>query len=215
MKKIITIGMCLFFCLCANQAFGLGIISSNGSFEIEGSGGAADAQDWVEESAASVARTNSAAHSGSWAMSVRGGIDEWAHTKQYYPEDVVDQEVIATVWVMSPSSDSAVAWHPDWFSSNSVIFKLEQPDPSTAFFDSEVYAIKNADIGGVRDTWIHITNTISVMPAGMSNFKIVCLATMTSGTVYFDDVQVTVIPEPVAIGAFLGLLFLLRKKIIA
>jgi len=212
MKKIITIGMCVALCLCASQAFG-GIVSSNGSFEIQGAGGPADALDW--DQTPGVNRTNSAAYAGSWSMSITGGIEEWANAKQYIPQDVQGMEVIATVWVMSPSNDSAVAWHPDWFGDCSVVFKLEKPDPDTGFIESETYAIKDVSAGGVRDTWMQITNRVTSMPAGMSNFKIVCLASMTGGLVYFDDVQVDVIPEPVAIGACLGLVFLLRKRIIS
>ena len=211
MKKVITIGMSAILCLCAIQAFGAGLISSNGNFETAGVD-AADALDW--DQTPGVYRTNSAAHSGSWSMSITGGIEEWANALQTYNDDYVGQELIATVWVMSPSNDSAVAWHPDWFADNSVVFKLEQPGSSAAI-DYETYAIKDVSAGGVRDTWMHITNTVASMPAGMSGFKIVCLATMTSGIVYFDDLEVVVIPEPVAIGAFLGLVFFLRKKIFA
>ena len=189
MKKIITIGMCLILCLCVSQSFA-GIISSNNSFEIEGTGGPADALDWVEESAESTARTNSAARSGSWSASVVGGITEWSYVKQYFPQDLAGKVVVFSGYVMCPSSDPAVPWHGDWFAGNSVVVKLEQPDPSTAFIGEEKTLIHEST--GPYDTWVYFAITNNSFPAGMSNFKAVCLGVMTGGTVYFDDVEVTV-----------------------
>ena len=54
MKKIITIWMCLFMCVCANQIFGFGIISVNGGFEIAG-GGAGAATATRSQAASSIA----------------------------------------------------------------------------------------------------------------------------------------------------------------
>ena len=211
MKKFITFGLSVLLCLCAAQAFGN--ICSNGSFETAGPGGSADALDWVKESAASTARTNSAARSGNWSAGIVGGITEWAYVKQYFPQDLEGKTVIFSGYVMCPSSDPAVPWHGEWFAGNSVVVKLEQPDPSTAFIGEEKTLIHETT--GPYDTWVQFAITNSTFPAGMSNFKAVCLGVMTGGTVYFDDVEVNVIPEPVAIGAFLGLVFLLRKKIFA
>ncbi len=210
MKKSFTIVICLFVCVCVSRALGVGIISSNGGFEIA-DGPSTNAADWSQ--APGVYRTNSAAHSGSWSMTIVGGIEEWANGLQTYNQDYTGMELIATAWVMSPSSDPAVTMHADWFDDCSVVFKLEVPGGSAAI-DYETYAIKDQSAGGVYDTWIHITNTVASMPSSMSGFKMVCLASMSSGTVYFDDVDVVVIPEPAAIAAILGLAFLLRKKII-
>ncbi len=212
MKKIITIGMCLMLCLWVSQSFA-GIISSNSSFEIEGPGGPADALDWVEESPESTARTSSAARSGSWSASIVGGITEWAYVKQYFPQELAGETVVFSGYVMCPSSDPAVPWHGDWFAGNSVVVKLEQPDPATAFIGEEKTLIDEST--GPYDTWVYFAITNNSFPSGMSNFKAVCLGVMTGGTVYFDDISVVVIPEPVSIGAFLGLVFLLRKRIFA
>ena len=211
MKKIITVTMSLIVFLCVSQAFGN--ICSNAGFEIEGTGGPADALDWVEESTSSTARTSSAARSGSWSASIVGGITEWAYVKQYFPQELAGQPVVFSGYVMCPSSDPAVPWHGDWFAGNSVVVKLEQPDPSTSFIGEEKTLIHEST--GPYDTWVQFAITNSSFPAGMSNFKAVCLGVMTGGKVYFDDISVVVIPEPVAIGAFLGLVFLLRKRIFA
>ena len=127
MKKIITIGMCLFICLFASRIFALGIISTNGGFEIEGSGaGAATAAGWSGTPDSALSRTDAAAHSGSWSMELLGGHWDWSHcTQAYNEEDYVGKEIFATVWVMSPSNSSAVAVN-DQFGNNSVIFKLEE-----------------------------------------------------------------------------------------
>jgi len=211
MKKIITIGMSAILCLCAAQAYGN--ICSNGGFETAGTGGPADALDWTEESAASTARTNSAAHSGSWSASIVGGITEWAYVLQYFPQDLEGMMVIFSGYAMTPRSNPAVAWHPDWFASNSVIVKMEQPDPSTAFIGEEKFLIH--DSAGPYDTWVPFAITNFSFPAGMSNFKAVCLGVTTGGIVYFDDIRVDVIPEPAAIAGVLGLVFFLRKRIFA
>jgi len=211
MKKFIITAMCGIMCLCASQAFGN--LCVNSGFETAGPGGSADALDWVKESAASTARTNSAAHSGSWSASVVGGITEWAYVKQYFSQDLVGQRVVFSGYVMCPSSDPAVPWHGDWFAGNSVVVKLEQPDPSTGFIGEEKTLIHEST--GPYDTWVQFAITNNSFPAGMSNFKAVCLGVMTGGTVYFDDIIVDIIPEPVLIGVFLGLVFLLRKRIFA
>jgi len=210
MKKIITIGMCLFICFCANHVFGFGIISSNGGFEIAGSGaGAAEAAGWSGTPDSALSRSSSAAHSGLWSMELLGGHWDWSHcTQAYNEEDYVGLEIFATVWVMSPSNSSAVAVN-DQFGNNSVIFKLEEAGTINPL--AEAFGILNVDAGGVRDQWICLTNKIPVMPAGQQGFSCELIGRMSSGTVYFDDLQVVVIPEPVAIGVFLGLVFFFRK----
>jgi len=164
MKKIITIGMCLFICFCANHVFGFGIISSNGGFEIAGSGaGAAEAAGWSGTPDSALSRSSSAAHSGLWSMELLGGHWDWSHcTQAYNEEDYVGLEIFATVWVMSPSNSSAVAVN-DQFGNNSVIFKLEEAGTINPL--AEAFGILNVDAGGVRDQWICLTNKIPVMPA--------------------------------------------------
>jgi len=190
MKKNITIGMCLLLCLGISQSFA-GIISSNSSFEVEGTGGPADALDWVQESVTSTARTNSAARTGSWSASVVGGITEWAHVKQYLPQDLTGKTVVFSGYVMCPSADPAVPWHGDSYAGNSVVVKLEQPDPSYASIGGEKTLINETT--GPYDTWVPFAITNNSFPAGMSNFKAVCLGVMTGGIVYFDDLEVTVL----------------------
>ena len=89
MKKIMMI---VIMSLCISQAFGINVCS-NGSFEVQGSGGQADALDWLESSGA-VLRTNSAARTGSWSMSITGGIEEWANAKQYYSQELQGATVV-------------------------------------------------------------------------------------------------------------------------
>ncbi len=210
MKKIITMGICLFFFICVNHVFGFGIISSNGGFEIAGSGaGAATAAGWSGTPDSALSRTSAAKHSGSWSMELLGGHWDWSHcTQSYNEDDYVGMEIFATLWVMSPSNSSAVAVN-DQFGSNSVIFKLEEAGTINPLAES--FGILDVAAGGVRDQWICLTNIIPVMPAGQQGFSCECIGRMSSGTVYFDDLQVVVIPEPVAIGAFLGLVFFFRK----
>ena len=213
MKKIITIGMCLFLCVYASHVFGFGIISTNGGFEIAGSGaGAATAAGWSGTPESALSRSSSAAHSGLWSMEILGGHWDWSHcTQAYNEEDYVGLEIFATVWVMSPSNSSAVAVN-DQFGNNSVIFKLEEAGTINPLAES--FGILNVDAGGVRDQWICLTNIIPVMPAGQQGFSCELIGRMSSGTVYFDDLHVEVIPEPIAFVAFLGLFFFVRKKII-
>jgi len=186
MKKIIMI---VIMALCISKAFCINVCS-NGSFEVQGSGGQADAQDWIESSEA-VQRTNSAARTGSWSMSITGGIEEWANAKQYFPQDLAGKQVVFSGYVMSPSANPAVAWHPDWFADNSVIVKVEQPDPSTTPIGGEEYYIN--DTTGPYDTWVYFAITNAPFPAAMANCKSVLLATMSGGIVYFDDVEVNVV----------------------
>ena len=141
MKKIITIGLCLFICVCVNHVFGQDIISTNGGFEIAGGGaGAAEAAGWSGTPDSALSRTDAAAN---------------------------------------PLAES--------------------------------FGILNVDAGGVRDQWICLTNIIPVMPSGQQGFSCELIGRMSSGTVYFDDLEVIVIPEPVFIGAFMGLAFFFRK----
>ena len=212
MKKIITIGLYLLFCLFANQIFALGIISTNGGFEIAGSGaGAASAAGWSGMPDSALSRTDAAAHSGSWSMELLGGHYDWSHcTQAYNEEDYAGMEIFATVWVMSPSNSSAVAVN-DQFGNNSVIFKLEEAGSIEPLVDS--FGILNVDAGGVRDQWICLTNIIPVMPSGQQGFSCELIGRMSSGTVYFDDLQVVVVPEPVIIGTLLGIIFFFRKTI--
>ena len=97
--------------------------------------------------------------------------------------------------------------------NNSVIFKLEEAGTINPLVDS--FGILDEAAGGVRDKWICLTNIIPSMPAGQLGFECELIGRMSSGTVYFDDLKIEVIPEPIAFAAFLGVVFFLRKKVIA
>jgi len=191
---LFAICACFIVCVGATCARGENLVT-NGSFEIEGTN-TAWAADWggtIPEG--SMMRTNSAFYEGSWSMACKGGVTEWANVYQAIPQNLAGKTVRVTCWMMTPSSDKAVAWHPDWFANCSALLKLEQPSPSTAVIQ-EVPAIKNEGSGGVYDTWICVTNEVASFPAGMSNFKVVLLGIMTAGIIYYDDVRVEVISIP-------------------
>jgi len=208
MKNTTTLAICACLIACAACAYGYDNLVTNGSFEV---GSEAYADFWNGTLPASMMRTNSAAYEGSWSMACKGGVAEWANVYQTIPQDLAGMFVRLTCWMMSPSNASAVAWHPDWFVTNSAILKFEEPAPSTAAI-KEVFAIQDVSAGGVRDQWICVTNEITSFPAGKANFKVVMLGVMTSGVIYYDDVRLEVIPEPgLVCGLLAGLLFAVRK----
>jgi len=180
---------------------------ANPSFE---SGSAAYADGWTGVMPGAFMRTNVCVKSGSWSIACVGGVAEWANVLQVISNDLDGQTVELTCWMYAPSDSKPVAWHPDWFQDCSAILKMEEPASSSPI--SEVFAIKNEAAGGVYDTWIHVTNRVAIFPSGKQNFKLVLLGVMTSGTIYYDDVRMTVVPEPgLALGACLALLALRRR----
>jgi len=191
MKTPTLIAICACLSVCATGAFAENLLT-NGSFEIE-STNAAWAANWSGTMPGSMMRTNSAAYAGSWSMACKGGIDDFANVLQVCPQDLVGQRVRATCWMMSPSNDSAVAKHPDWFANNSAILKFES---SSGVLIQEVFGIKDVSAGGARDIWICLTNEIASFPAGMANFKVVLLGSTTNGLIYYDDVQLEVFSGP-------------------
>jgi len=182
----------------------------NGSFE---NGYLAWPPPWNGSFPHAMMRTNSAAYDGEWSVACIGGSDDYANINQRCPDDLAGQYVMATCWVMSPSNASAVALQPDLHDSCSAVLKFEQPDSYDPIGDP-AYGMPDVNAGGVRDQWFCLTNEIPSFPEGMTNFKIICMATLSNGVIYFDKVALEVIPEPVLLGAgALGLLLLFWKKL--
>lgn len=186
---LFAICACLIVCVFATCARGENL-ATNGSFEVEGSN-TAWAADWSGTQPAAMMRTNSAAYEGSWSMACKGGVEDWAHVLQVFPQNLAGKTVRVTCWMMSPSSDSAVARLPGSFANCSALLKLEQPGSTAAI--QEIPAMKDVSAGGVRDIWICVTNEVASFPAGTVNFKVVLLGIMTSGIIYYDDVRLEVI----------------------
>lgn len=120
-----------------------------------------------------------------------GDPQEWVVCNQLYPGDLSGKTVRVTCRVMSPSSNSAVSYHPGWFQDCSFILKIQEPVGSTPI--KQVVGIKDERVGGVRDKWLCITNEIASFPGGKENFKIVCLSSLSNGIVFLDDVRMEVI----------------------
>ncbi|MCX7004940.1 MAG: hypothetical protein NTV22_16925 [bacterium] len=187
MKITFTLALCACLCLCARAAVADNVIS-NGSFEI---GDGPYATDWNGTIPAAMLRTNSTAHTGSYAELCKGGVNPWANIFQSCPVDFAGKTVRATCWVMSPSSASAVASMPTVYSNCSVILKFQKPGSYDAI--QEVYGMADVSAGGVRDQWICLTNQVDSFPTNMANFAIVLYGLMSSGQIYYDDVVVEVV----------------------
>ncbi|MCX7005339.1 MAG: hypothetical protein NTV22_18995 [bacterium] len=184
-----TLALCVCLVVCATCAFAENIIS-NGSFEV---GYLHWADNWNGTVGTSMIRTNSAAEEGIWSMACKGGIDDWANVLQAYPGDLSGLTVRVTCWVMSPSSDSAVAHWPATYNNCSVILKMEKPGSYDAI--NEVTGMKDVSAGGVRDQWICLTNQVDSFPANMANFKVVLLGINSAGLIYYDNVILEVLPK--------------------
>jgi len=186
------------------------VLVQNGSFE---NGYQAYADVWNGTIPSPMMRTNSAAYDGEWSEACLGGVNPFANVFQRCPDDLAGQYVLATCWVMSPSNASAVALNPDMYGSCSAVFKFEQPSTYDPIGDP-AYGIPDVNAGGVRDQWICLSNEIYSFPPDMTNFKVICMATLSNGVVYFDKVQLEILPEPVLLGAgALSLLLLFWKKL--
>jgi hypothetical protein len=188
------------------------VLVQNGSFE---NGYQAYADVWNGTIPNPMMRTNSAAYDGDWSEACLGGVNPFANVFQRCPEDLGGLHVLATCWVMSPSNASARALNPDMNDSCSAVFKLEERDSYTTI-GAPAFGLPDVDRGGVRDQWICLSNDIEYFPMDMTNFKVVCMASMSNGVVYFDKVALEVVPEPVLLTAgLLGVLLLFAKKLVA
>jgi hypothetical protein len=168
----------------------------NGGFE-DGSG--TDADDWGQSGGE---RSSDTAHSGSYSMKIKG-FGGWENVLQpFVNTNIGGTPVIAKVYGLTPSGDKLTG-------GLGGLLKIQQSGTTAAY--GEKWFMTGAS---PADTWVEGVVTANI-PEGVSTFDYVLLiAGDSSGTVYFDDASVQIIPEPAAILGmlFMGGLLLRRKK---
>ena len=174
---------------CANSI-------TNGGFE-DGTG--YDADYWNGDGSADIGRTNAQSRTGSYSINISANWD-WANLNQVVNDaGLQGKDVILKAYGLTPSSDP--------LSANSGILKMEWIGASGS---AETWFI---DGNSSQDTWVEgvVTGTA---PTGATAVRIVLMkANAASGRVFFDDVDVTIIPEPVSVILFAAIgLFLFRKN---
>jgi hypothetical protein len=168
----------------------------NGGFE---NGTGTDADDWGQ---AGGERSTDVAHSGSYSMKIKG-FGGWENVVQpFVNTNIGGTPVIAKVYGLTPSGDKLTG-------GLGGLLKIEKSGTTEAYGENW-FVIGSSP----ADTWIEGVVTADI-PEGVSSFNYVLLiAGDSSGTVYFDDASVQIIPEPAAVLGmlFMGGLALRRKK---
>ena len=154
---------------------------ANGSFEI---GTGYDADNWESDGTADVGRTNSYARTGSYSMNISGNWD-WANTIQELINNRLSgKTVILKAYALQPSDNPIL-------NNKNGILKLEWLGTNSS---AESWFI-NGD--SPKDTWIEGVVTAEA-PPGATGFRIVLMKENSTGSLFFDDVEISIVdtPEP-------------------
>ena len=130
------------------------------------------------------------------------GFGGWENVVQpFVNTNIGGTPVIAKVYGLTPSDDKLTG-------GLGGLLKVQQSGTTAAYGENWFMTGDSP-----ADTWVQGVVTATI-PAGVSTFDYVLLiAGDSSGTVYFDDASVQIVPEPTTVLGllFLGGLFLRRK----
>ncbi len=200
MKKLIVVLAALALCL---PVFGRTLL--NPGYENEAPGGNYwDADAWENEASNVNQRSTAAVRSGSYGFEIIDPNGSWANSLQRFPgTDISGDTITLTAWTMTPTGTTKQnAWQ-----GGTGILKLEDDDTTAALPGGEAWLPDSTPVG----VWTQLTVS-TVAEVGRTNFSVVAMAN-GMGTIYYDDITLTVIPEPAAMIAIVGgILFMLRRK---
>jgi len=153
----------------------------NPGFEVEGTGGESDAENWNQWESY---RTSARSHSGNWSMRVNSGPD-WHNASQTFGHSDLSGELVTVeVWANTPGLTGG----------NGGMLKLQKTGSPTFEAYTSVWVITTSS---PVDTWIKGSATAAI-PEGVTEMDIVFLidgSSPTTGNIYFDDVTI-IVPEP-------------------
>ena len=130
-----------------------------------------------------VVRTNDIAHSGEFSMKIYGSGASWISCCQdIFNDDISGQSIEISAWMYTPENDPLIA---------STLAKIEWYGV-TGEIANEMLTSTNE-----HDAWINCVTTIEA-PEGAYGATICFMRSVEDGggTVYIDDVDASIIPEP-------------------